>query len=242
MNTIYRISEIFGPTVQGEGPLIGKPTLFVRFGACDFHCTWCDTLYAVEPRFASTWRKMTAEEIWTALTALSSEPLLVSLSGGNPALYDLTAFLDAAPTGWTFALETQASIARDWFGRLDHLILSPKPPSAGNVTSLKAVGACLAAARQAPTYLKLVVFDEIDYLYAQRVAREFPGVPVYLQAGNHTPPLPDGTPRQAYTEPDVTGILDRLDWLAQRVCQDRWYAATVLPQLHVLLWGNRRGV
>jgi len=28
------ISEVFGPTVQGEGALVGKPTVFVRSGAC----------------------------------------------------------------------------------------------------------------------------------------------------------------------------------------------------------------
>ena len=45
-----RVSEIFGPTVQGEGPLIGKPTVFVRTGGCDYRCNWCDTLYAVLPK------------------------------------------------------------------------------------------------------------------------------------------------------------------------------------------------
>jgi len=44
-----RISEIFGPTIQGEGPLIGTPTVFVRTAGCDYRCTWCDTLYAVLP-------------------------------------------------------------------------------------------------------------------------------------------------------------------------------------------------
>jgi 7-carboxy-7-deazaguanine synthase len=43
------ISEIFGPTVQGEGPLVGRPTVFVRTGGCDYRCAWCDTLYAVLP-------------------------------------------------------------------------------------------------------------------------------------------------------------------------------------------------
>lgn len=27
-----------------------------------------------------------------------------------------------------------------------------------------------------------------------------------------------------------------------KVVADRWFAATVLPQLHVLAWGNKRGV
>ena len=31
-----RVSEIFGPTIQGEGVLIGLPTVFVRTGGCDY--------------------------------------------------------------------------------------------------------------------------------------------------------------------------------------------------------------
>ncbi len=37
----FPIMEIFGPVVQGEGALIGKPTHFVRFGGCDYRCSWC---------------------------------------------------------------------------------------------------------------------------------------------------------------------------------------------------------
>jgi 7-carboxy-7-deazaguanine synthase len=33
-----RVSEIFGPTIQGEGALIGLPTVFVRTGGCDYRC------------------------------------------------------------------------------------------------------------------------------------------------------------------------------------------------------------
>jgi 7-carboxy-7-deazaguanine synthase len=31
-------------------------------------------------------------------------------------------------------------------------------------------------------------------------------------------------------------------WLVDRVIRDGWFAAKVLPQLHVMLWGNKRGV
>ena len=34
-----RIAEIFGPTIQGEGALIGEPTVFVRAGGCDYRCS-----------------------------------------------------------------------------------------------------------------------------------------------------------------------------------------------------------
>src|SRR6202046_1496627 len=53
-----RISEIFGPTVQGEGPLIGRPTVFVRTAGCDYRCAWCDTLYAVLPAYHRQWAFM----------------------------------------------------------------------------------------------------------------------------------------------------------------------------------------
>ena len=51
MTACIRISEIFGPTIQGEGPLIGRPSIFVRTGGCDYRCNWCDTLYAVLPEY-----------------------------------------------------------------------------------------------------------------------------------------------------------------------------------------------
>ncbi len=34
--------EIFS-SVQGEGPSVGVPTLFFRFGECDLRCAWCDS-------------------------------------------------------------------------------------------------------------------------------------------------------------------------------------------------------
>ncbi len=63
MKGSIRISEIFGPTVQGEGPLIGRPTVFVRTGGCDYRCGWCDTLYAVLPEYRDEWTLMAPAEI-----------------------------------------------------------------------------------------------------------------------------------------------------------------------------------
>ncbi len=86
MNERIRISEIFGPTIQGEGPLIGRPTVFVRTGGCDYRCTWCDTLYAVLPAYRNEWALMTPADIMARVEELAGgNPVLVSLSGGNPA-------------------------------------------------------------------------------------------------------------------------------------------------------------
>src|ERR1700731_950459 len=80
MNERIRISEIFGPTIQGEGPLIGRPTVFVRTGGCDYRCAWCDTLYAVLPEYRDQWTLMTTPEIMTRVNELAGgQPVLVSL-------------------------------------------------------------------------------------------------------------------------------------------------------------------
>lgn len=92
------ISEIFGPTVQGEGALIGVPTVFVRTGGCDFRCSWCDTLYAVEPQFKSQWQAMTAGQIMQRVSELSGGvPLLVTLSGGESGFAAAGTFAGAWP-------------------------------------------------------------------------------------------------------------------------------------------------
>ena len=66
----------------------------------------------------------------------------------------------------------------------------------------------------------------------------YPHLPIYLQPGNHTPPSPDTDDVIV----DMTGVMRRMEWLVDKVTQDRWFRARVLPQLHVLLWGNTRGV
>lgn len=40
-----RVSEVFGPTVQGEGPAAGQRCGFLRLGGCNLTCRWCDTAY-----------------------------------------------------------------------------------------------------------------------------------------------------------------------------------------------------
>lgn len=236
-----RISEIFGPTIQGEGILIGLPTVFVRTGGCDYRCLWCDTLHAVDSDYRDQWRPMSVDEIWQEVVRLSGGvPLTVSLSGGNPAIQPLAPLIARGHAqGYSFALETQGSVAKDWFADLDVLVLSPKPPSSAMATDWDTLDACLRlAAGKSQVALKIVVFDDRDYAYARGTAARYPQLPVYLQPGNHTPPPPDGDQSAI----DIEGIMDRMIWLVGKVTEDRWFEARVLPQLHVLLWGNRRGV
>lgn len=235
------ISEIFGPTVQGEGALIGVPTVFVRTGGCDFRCSWCDTLYAVEPQFKSQWQALSAGQIMTQVHELSGGvPLLVTLSGGNPALQPLAELLRLGQQqGYRFAIETQGSKAQPWFAQLDYLTLSPKPPSSGMLFDASRLEACLqAAGAQTDVQLKLVIADEQDYQWAREVARQFPDLPLCLQPCN----LQAATPERPDQETDLGQLNAQYRWLVERVGSDRWFGVRVLPQLHVLVWNNERGV
>lgn len=237
MTQSIQLSEIFGPTIQGEGALIGCPTIFVRSAGCDYRCDWCDTLYAVETSYANEWRKASAQDVMAEIEHLShNTPMCITLSGGNPALQPFESLIDLGHAkGYTFAMETQGSLVRDWFSKLDVLTLSPKPPSSKMETDWELLSDCVkAAGKETQTALKIVVFDEPDYEYAQRVSQFFPNLPIYLQPGNHS--------LDTKVNFDLSGVLDRLRWLAERVAADRWQKACVLPQLHLLAWGNARGV
>lgn len=234
-----RIAEIFGPTIQGEGALIGVPTVFVRTGGCDYRCVWCDSMHAVDSAYRHTWTPMTPDAVFADIERLAKGPLMVSLSGGNPAIQDFAPLIALGhEKGYRFGLETQGSVAREWFAALDLLTLSPKPPSSEMETDWGMLEACVAAVGAARVVLKIVVFDEGDYAYAREVTARYPALPVYLQPGNHTPPPPDDDTATV----DHEGIDRRMHWLIARALDDGWYDATILPQLHVALWGNKRGV
>jgi 7-carboxy-7-deazaguanine synthase len=216
--------------------------VFVRTGGCDYRCSWCDTLHAVLPQYRDEWTWMTPADIMARVKELAGDrAILITLSGGNPALQPLAPLiaLGRSSTGHHFALETQGSLAQPWFADLDWLILSPKPPSSGMDIDWAAFDACLDAAGGRPrAVLKIVVFDDRDYGYAQAASARYPGVPVYLQVGNPVASTAVGLAEEA----DIGDLMHRFRWLAGKVMADHWYAATVLPQLHVLAWGNKRGV
>jgi 7-carboxy-7-deazaguanine synthase len=43
------VNEIFGPTIQGEGPNLGRRCGFVRLGGCNLECSWCDSILEGTP-------------------------------------------------------------------------------------------------------------------------------------------------------------------------------------------------
>lgn len=195
----------------------------------------CDSKFAVLPEYHKEWRRMSAGEVFAEVRELSRKPILITLSGGNPALQPLGELIRLGrEAGYSFAIETQGTIARDWFRDLSYLTISPKPPSSGMKTDWEKLGRCVGSGGESTeTVFKVVVFDEKDYAYARDVAARFPNVPMYLQVGNDD---------LSSEETDTARLLGKYAWLSDRVLADGWNEATVLPQLHVLVYGNRRRV
>lgn len=248
MRQSISISEVYGITIQGEGPLMGLPTVFVRTGGCDYRCSWCDSMFAVVPKHKDEWEEMSADDVFERILNVSrGYSMLVSLSGGNPALQPLGDLIKLGhEADYTFALETQGTLAQDWFKQLDYLVLSPKPPSSGMQFNLHRLAECFkAAGEQTKISFKIVVFDEEDYTFARRIRdvfSEFPEIPFYLQAG--TPQVEpdvfsDDVSKHRYL---VASILKQTCWLAERVTVEPWFDVRVSCQLHVLLWSDQRGV
>jgi 7-carboxy-7-deazaguanine synthase len=226
----YPIIEIFGPVIQGEGAMIGQQTHFVRLGGCDYRCAWCDTMYAVLPEeVRANSSPMTPEQIVERLRDLNPATPWVTLSGGNPALHQLDPLVDAlSETGFSAAVETQGTIYRRWLEQCALVTVSPKPPSSGMNQDLSTLERFTALPG---INFKIVVFDEADLDFARDVHRRYPSIPFYLQVGNDL------------EHDDRDSLLQKLDWLSNKALSDpELSGAVVLPQLHVLLYGNRRGV
>lgn len=236
----FPVIEIFGPTIQGEGAEAGLATHFLRVGGCDYRCSWCDTMYAVDPATVrATARHLTAGDIVDEIAALGGAPEWVTISGGNPALHHLGPVVDDLHTaGYRVSVETQGSRWRDWLATVDRLTISPKPPSSAMATAAHAaqftqfMDAALAAAAD-HAVVKIVCFDEVDVEWATATANRFPQLPLFLSAGTPVP-APVGLR-------DAVG--ERYRWLCERVAETPSLArARVLPQLHVIAWKEATGV
>lgn len=187
----FPIAEVFGPTIQGEGALAGVPTYFVRMGGCDYACLWCDSAHAVLAEQVRNLPRFTVPQIMDQLKALPKGPHWLTISGGNPALYDLSDLLVGWVAGSKFnkvAVETQGSKYHDWLQYVDLLTVSPKAPSSGTDPKLSEANFAAFIGRFLPTndretVIKVVVFDQADLDWARKIHLSYEELPMYLSVG-----------------------------------------------------------
>ncbi|MGX9157810.1 7-carboxy-7-deazaguanine synthase QueE [Priestia megaterium] len=241
-NTIP-VLEIFGPTIQGEGMVVGRKTMFVRTAGCDYSCSWCDSAFTWDGSAKNDIRQLTAEQIWTELKEIGGECFdHVTISGGNPALIKAIGSLVELlhSYGVKAALETQGSRYQDWFLKIDDLTISPKPPSSLMKTNFSVlddiIETLIKEKRMAHISIKVVVFNDEDFEYAASVHERYPEVPFFVQVGNEDLTTIDNA---SLTQE----LLKKYEWLIDKaVAAKNMNDVRVLPQVHALVWGNKRGV
>lgn len=231
------VMEVFGPTIQGEGMVIGQKTMFVRTAGCDYSCSWCDSSFTWDGTGTSFSRQ--PEEIIEELKRIGGGNFShVTVSGGNPLLHKGIGELIRLchEEGWKVAVETQATFWQDWLLKVDDITLSPKPPSSGMVTDFDKLDAYMKKLANSNASLKIVIFDESDFGFAEELHLRYPAVPFFLQVGNDDITSTD----DAHL---VAALLERYEWLIDLSTHSSiMNDVKVLPQLHALVWGNKRGV
>lgn len=227
-----RLSEVF-TTIQGEGILTGVPSLFIRTTGCNLRCAWCDTPYTSWQPEGEEW---TLDQI---AVRVQSEPRIqhVVVTGGEPMLppgiVELTQLLRRL--GRHITIETAGTVYQPV--ACDLMSISPK---LSNSTPRQRDGGRWAEmhdrARLQPQVLsrlmaeyeyqlKFVVAGEADLPEIEDLIRLL-GVPA-----DRVLLMPEGTAPSALNARSL--------WLVE-ACKQRGYR--FCPRLHVLLYGNRRGV
>lgn len=81
-----RLTDLYN-SIQGEGPRVGYPTTFIRFGGCNMRCPgWpCDTQYAIQPSMWSKDPVLQPEEVMQRIKTLSFTRN-ACITGGEPTM------------------------------------------------------------------------------------------------------------------------------------------------------------
>ena len=207
-----RICEIFH-SIQGEGLMMGVPTTFVRTVGCNLRCEWCDTQYSMDGG-----EEMSLDAIMERIGDVKH----VCVTGGEPMLQpempELLGRLISA--GKQVVLETNGSVDLSDVPRDPLMLISMdiKCPSSGMTDRMLYSNLSLLSRKD---QLKFIVRDDEDFDFALEVLKMYP-VDTNVIFG------------------PVGGTV-KLEWLVERVLGSG-VDARVLPQLHKIIWGDKRAV
>lgn len=238
-SNMIKVSEIFSNTIQGEGPHSGLRSCFVRVAGCSFACSWCDSSWTWSDKSAKSY---TGEELAHKIIAIctSSHTTNVVLTGGQPCLYDFSEVIDLLhKNNYTVDIETQGDLFPEWLSKIDLITFSPKGPSSLMPDVYEDLKDFLSS-YDGVACVKIPIFGEDDFTYAlkyyhlvTKLRTEGKNVDLYLSVGNS-----DVTESGSIQE----RILSSYEVLIDMVNKSEMERVFILPQIHTLVWGNRRGV
>lgn len=227
-----RISEIFY-SVQGEGSLVGVPSVFVRTSGCNLRCRWCDTPYA---SWKPEGQEMKAEQIVSAVIAHPAKHVVVT--GGEPmiavGMADLLMRLRDA--GKHITIETAGTVAPSGVA-CDLASISPK--LSNSTPTLAEAGTTWVERHEATrlkpdvlqqwcadynVQLKFVISTERDLDEMRTIIEPLPVAPAQVMI------MAEGT--------SVEAIRSRSAMLVEACKKFGWRYS---PRLHIDLFGNQRG-
>lgn len=237
------VIELFA-SIQGEGNEVGKITTFIRLGGCDFRCPWCDSKH--------TWNAGQNGEMLPIDTLIEKIDAIgvkhLTFTGGNPCVWKeamCELLQKLKDKGYMISMETQGSIFQFWINNVDNLVISPKNISDEarkiSVEEYRKQIEYIIVYRTAmkmKTVIKVPIFNYDDIEWVKQFVNFEGDYEVYLSVGNDWTDMED-------TVLFRTLILDRYKWLIETVIEDEWFVerqASVLPQVHTLIWTNDQGV
>jgi 7-carboxy-7-deazaguanine synthase len=222
-----KIAELFY-SIQGEGALVGVPSVFVRTSGCNLRCSWCDTPY-------TSWQPEGTElglrEIVDEVRAHAARHVVIT--GGEPMIQPeivpLAEQLRAA--GLHITIETAGTVFQPV--ACDLMSISPKlanstPEGAWRERHerLRIQPAALRELMARYEYqLKFVMARPEDAAEVRELVRG-----LGAEAGRVVL-MAEGT--------EAGALRERGRWIAE-ICKEEGYRFS--PRLHVDLWGDRRGV
>lgn len=234
--SIY-VSEIFGPTIQGEGPSSGRRCAFVRLVTCNLTCSWCDTPYTWDwkGQNGTAYNReeqqvlMSAYEIYQAVKKLDVERVV--FSGGEPMMQKAEleeVFRLLADDGIAIEIETNGTIlpTPELLPLITQINCSPKLANSGVVLGKRRKISVLQGlmASGVAVGFKFVCqskecLDEVEE--------------IQLEAG-----IPD---RNIWIMPEGRST-EELDTHMAVIADDAiargW---NITPRTHVAIWGAKRG-
>lgn len=167
------VKHIF-PTLQGEGPYTGHPSVFIRLGGCNLACHFCDTSFedfskSGLPDIVDTVRRMAMNDEGGRIRHL------VVITGGEPLRQNIAPLCEALiAEGFKVQIETNGTLWRELPDGVD-IVCSPKNTGQGYMPVredlLPRVGA----------FKFIISRDDARYNHVGAVGQDRYHTPVYVQ-------------------------------------------------------------